>query len=415
MVYNSIITSSIVSDRIELMKKKWKRIKKVFCSDVDDRRESDDIERKIMSAVVVSVAAICCITALVNFSKREVFVSTVTSVMGLMFILCALLAAWKPSKRMVSRYLSVINLAFAFTVYILGGYNNGFSAMWAFVIPYASMSVIGLLEGTIISTYVLLLFIVVFWTPVYGMLSCQYPVNYRMRLPLLYLLCYVIAIYSNYGRKKAQLQAKHEQDRLTVAVEEERRKIGKITMQTIISISNAVDAKDPYTKKHSERVAKYSKLIANELRWSKQEQENIYNMALLHDIGKIGVPDAILNKHGALTDEEFPEIRKHPVIGGEILKDLNFVTDVSIGAYYHHERYDGKGYPEGLKGEEIPIEARIIGIADSIDAMNSNRVYRGKKDISYVLEQLEQGKGTQFDPNIDEIVIALIKNGKMRL
>ena len=97
------------------------------------------------------------------------------------------------------------------------------------------------------------------------------------------------------------------------------------------------------------------------------------------------------------------------------MKDLNFVADVSVGAYYHHERYDGTGYPQGLKGEEIPIEARIIGIADSIDAMNSDRVYRGKKDISYVLEQLEAGKGTQFDPNIDEIVIALIKNGKMKL
>lgn len=397
------------------MKKKWKRIKKVFCSDAYDHAESDAIERKIVTAVVASVVAICFITAFVNFSKKELFVSAVTITMSVVFVICALLAVRRPNKRKFIRALATITLSFAITVYILGGYNNGFSAMWALVIPYGSMSVIGLLEGTAISTYVLALFVVVFWTPVYGMLSCQYPVNYRMRLPLLYMLCYIIAIYSNYGRRKAQLQAKHEQERLTVAVEEERRKIGKLTMQTIISISNAVDAKDPYTKKHSERVAKYSKLIANELHWNKQEQENIYNMALLHDIGKIGVPDAILNKHGALTDEEFPEIRKHPLIGGEILKDLSFVADVSIGAYYHHERYDGKGYPVGLKGEEIPIEARIIGIADSIDAMNSTRVYRGKKDVNFVLEQLEQGKGTQFDPNIDELVIALIKNGKMRL
>lgn len=397
------------------MKKKWKRIKKVYTSELQGGAETTAYNRKVMAVVVMAVAVSCFVTAFVNFSRGDVLFPLLTICMACVFILCAVFSVLRPKKRVFVKHTASLALCCVFTIYAIAGYNEGFAPLWAMVIPYATMSVIGLLEGTLVSTYILLLFVVLFWTPVRAYLLYDYSDIYCTRVPLLYMLCYVVSIYSNYMRQEAQLRAKSERERLVVSVEEEKRKIGKLTMQTIISISNAVDAKDPYTKKHSERVAKYSKQIANELRWSKQEQENIYNMALLHDIGKIGVPDAILNKHGKLTEEEFPQIRKHPIIGGEILKDLNFVADVSVGAYYHHERYDGTGYPQGLKGEEIPIEARIIGIADSIDAMNSDRVYRGKKDVSYVLEQLEAGKGTQFDPNIDEIVIALIKNGKMKL
>lgn len=396
------------------MKKKWKRIKKVYTFELQEGAV-DNYNRKVMAVVVIAVAIVCFMTAFENFSQDNVLLSMLTTCMACVFIVCAVLAVLRPKRRVLVKYTASFAICCVFTIYVLQGYNEGFAPLWAMVIPYATMSVIGLLEGTVVSTYILLLFVVLFWTPARECLRYDYSDIYCNRVPLLYLLCYVVSIYSNYKRQDAQLRAKNERERLAISVEEEKRKIGKLTMQTIISISNAVDAKDPYTKKHSERVAKYSKQIANELRWSKQEQENIYNMALLHDIGKIGVPDAILNKHGKLTEEEFPQIRKHPIIGGEILKDLDFVADVSVGAYYHHERYDGTGYPQGLKGEEIPIEARIIGIADSIDAMNSDRVYRGKKDISYVLEQLEAGKGTQFDPNIDEIVIALIKNGKMKL
>ena len=397
------------------MKKKWKRIKKVFTAELHEGVEASAGDRKVMAVVVLAVAVSCFLTAISNFLRGDVVFPLITICMACIFILCAVFAVLRPQKRMAVKHTASLALCCVFTIYIIAGYNEGFAPLWAMVLPYATMSVIGLLEGTVVSTYILLLFLVLFWTPIRAHLLYDYSDIYCSRVPLVYLFCYVVSIYSNYKRQDVQLKAKSERERLAVSVEEEKRKIGKLTMQTIISISNAVDAKDPYTKKHSERVAKYSKQIANELRWSKQEQENIYNMALLHDIGKIGVPDAILNKHDKLTDEEFPQIRKHPIIGGEILKDLNFVTDVSIGAYYHHERYDGKGYPQGLKGEEIPIEARIIGIADSIDAMNSDRVYRGKKDVAYVLEQLESGKGTQFDPNIDEIVIALIKNGKMKL
>ena len=398
-----------------MLKKKWKRMKKVFCTEQEERDLETIDNKKIMMVVIAAATIVCLWTTFKNFQNEDPMIWVSTLLLAFVFVSSGIMAMVKPGDKQWLRHLSSLAIAVVFTIYAFKGYGEGFSLLWSLVVPYATMAVLGLLEGTVLSGYLMVLFYLLFWTPLRNYLQFAYSDLYCNRFPVLFTLCFVVSLYSNYKLQSAQLYAAREKERLKVAIEEERRKIGKITMQTIFSISNAVDAKDPYTKKHSERVAKYTRIIANELRWSKEEQENIYNMALLHDIGKIGVPDAILNKHGQLTDEEFPLMRKHPIIGGEILKDLTFVSDVSTGAYYHHERYDGKGYPNGLKGEEIPIEARIIGIADSIDAMNSDRVYRGKKDISYILEQLEEGKGTQFDPNIDEIVIALIKNGKLRL
>lgn len=400
-------------------KKKWKNIKKVFLTDIRENIEEKQRDYKTM-AVVIAVVTLTCIWCVIqNFrAKTDPMLWLVSLLLDLVFIMCGLTAYLKNGNQKVvklAKFMSSVTICIIFTIYAVKGYNEGFSLLWSLIVPYGTMTIIGLLHGTVVITYLSVMNFVLFWTPVRQYLGYEYSDVYCSRFPVLFVLASVISLYTNYKLKEAKLHQVWEKERLQVAVEEERRKIGKITMQTIISISNAVDAKDSYTKKHSERVAKYSKIIANELRWSKEEQENLYNMALLHDIGKIGVPDAILNKHGMLTDEEYPTIRKHPIIGGEILKDFTLIDDVSVGAYYHHERYDGKGYPQGLKGEEIPIEARIIGIADSIDAMNSDRVYRGKKDISYILDQLEAGKGTQFDPNIDEIVIALIKKGKLRL
>ncbi|MBQ3784057.1 MAG: HD-GYP domain-containing protein [Lachnospiraceae bacterium] len=397
------------------MKKKWKHIKKIFCMESDLDLVPEPGTKKLMTGVIIAVAFLCFGSAFFEFQKKNHWDMLITIAMALVFIACGCLSVWKPRKRMIYRHSSMFALAIVFTIFVLKGYNYGFAPLWAAVIPYTTMAIVGLLEGTVVSAYILLLYMSFFWTPLCNLSCYSYPVEYRIRVPFLYTFCFAISIYCNFKKQEADYRAMMEKERLSVAVEEERRKIGKITMQAIISISNAVDAKDGYTKEHSFRVAEYTKVIAKELRWNKEEQNRIYRMALMHDIGKIGVPDAILNKHGQLTDEEFPLMKMHPLIGGRILKDLTFIEDVSTGAFYHHERYDGKGYPQGLKGMEIPVEARIIGIADSIDAMNSDRVYRGKQNTEYVLEQLELGKGTQFDPDIDEIVIALIKNGKLRL
>ena len=185
--------------------------------------------------------------------------------------------------------------------------------------------------------------------------------------------------------------------------------------ETILAIAKAVDAKDVNTSQHSRRVSEYSVMIAREMGFTEKECENLRRAAQMHDIGKIGIPDRILNKPGRLTDEEYAVMKSHVLRGGEILKEFTLIDNVVQGALYHHERYDGKGYPEGLKGDEIPLYGRIIGVADAFDAMTANRVYRKQMDLDYVLGEMHRGRGTQFDPAIVDIMLHLIEEGKINL
>lgn len=207
-----------------------------------------------------------------------------------------------------------------------------------------------------------------------------------------------------------------ELDRLQQYLQDEVKKnaikVEKLSLQAMLSLAQTIDAKDKYTKGHSTRVAKYSKKLAIKLGLSEAEQDTIYFMGLLHDIGKIGIPDNIINKPQKLTDEEFAIIKKHPEIGHDILKNIAEIPNIEIGARWHHERMDGKGYPDGLKGEEIPKLVRIISVADSYDAMTSKRSYRDILPQAYIREELEKGKGKQFDPEVAEAMIQLIDEDK---
>ncbi len=183
--------------------------------------------------------------------------------------------------------------------------------------------------------------------------------------------------------------------------------------QTILAIAKTVDKKDENTSLHSQRVSEYSVMLAKELGFTPGECENIRRAGLLHDIGKIGIPDRVLNKKGKLDDEEYALMKTHVTHGGEILKDFTLIEHAADGAMYHHEKYDGTGYMMGLKGEEIPLYGRIIAVADAFDAMTQNRVYREKQDISYVRNELERCSGTQFDPKIAAIMLRFIDEGKV--
>ncbi len=189
----------------------------------------------------------------------------------------------------------------------------------------------------------------------------------------------------------------------------------KIINESIETFTGFIDAKDPYTNGHSKRVALYTKLIAKEFGYDGEELDRIYYMGLLHDCGKIGVPDSILGKPGKLTDEEFEIIKSHTTRGGEILTSFKSLEDADEGARYHHERYDGKGYPEGRAGENIPFIARMICVADSFDAMNTNRVYRKKLTKEDILGEIEKNKGRQFDPKVADVMLGLIKVGKINI
>ena len=181
----------------------------------------------------------------------------------------------------------------------------------------------------------------------------------------------------------------------------------EFSVQVIEALVATIDAKDKYTNGHSLRVAKYSKMIAQKLGKSHEECKQIYYVGLLHDIGKIGIPDEIINKTSRLSDDEFEIIKTHPDVGYNMLSKLTKIKNVSIGAHYHHERYDGTGYPEGLKGDEIPEIARIIAVADTYDAMTSNRSYRNAMSQEKVRGELKKNKGTQFDPQFADAMLEI--------
>lgn len=182
----------------------------------------------------------------------------------------------------------------------------------------------------------------------------------------------------------------------------------ELFIQTAEALAGAIDAKDKYTHGHSIRVARYSRKIAELSGMSESECEKIYFAAMLHDVGKIGIPDNIISKTGKLTAEEYDEIKQHPVAGKNILNRISRLPYLSVGANYHHERFDGKGYPLGLKGDDIPEMARVIAVADAYDAMTSKRSYRNPIPQQTVREEIVKGMETQFDPNFAKIMVHLI-------
>lgn len=209
-----------------------------------------------------------------------------------------------------------------------------------------------------------------------------------------------------------QNNLKEEVIKQTNVAENRRKKVEKMSWQMVQALANTIDAKDSYTNGHSTRVAKYSVMIAKRMGYEGERLEQLQYAAMLHDIGKIGVPREIINKPSRLTDEEYEIIKTHPDIGANILDEITEIPDIAIGARWHHERFDGKGYPNNLAGSSIPKLARIIGVADAYDAMTSNRSYRDILSQEIVIEELNKGKGCQFDPEIADIMIEIIKEDK---
>ena len=220
----------------------------------------------------------------------------------------------------------------------------------------------------------------------------------------LVLVSLIIGIIFTY-QSRAYEKKKQELDEANAVLSETNE---RITMQSMYTLAKTIDAKDKYTRGHSMRVAKYSGMLAERMGFPPEELEEITHMAMLHDSGKIGIPDAIINKPSRLTEDEYNVVKRHPVVGYEILSEMPEMGDIGIGARWHHERYDGKGYPDGLKGEEIPLPARIIGVADAYDAMTSNRSYRKYMTQELVRQEIQNGIGTQFDPKIAELMLAII-------
>jgi HD-GYP domain-containing protein (c-di-GMP phosphodiesterase class II) len=192
----------------------------------------------------------------------------------------------------------------------------------------------------------------------------------------------------------------------------------EVILSSLEALANAVDARDPYTAGHSQRVTQYALMIARHMGYSPKDQAawvRLERGGRLHDIGKIGVPDAILQKAGKLTDEEFAKMKEHPVAGFNILSGLKMLTDELVIVRSHHERYDGKGYPDRKKGDELPMFAWIVSAADAIDAMTSDRPYRKASSLEVAVEQVRAGAGTHFHPDVAEAVLDSAHNGTLKV
>ena len=205
-----------------------------------------------------------------------------------------------------------------------------------------------------------------------------------------------------------QHSLQEEVDRTVAKLRESNRRFSNLTTQVMLTLASAIDAKDAYTKGHSVRVAKYARELARRMGKSQEEMDDIYYIGLLHDIGKIGIDDRIINKPDRLTKEEFHEVKAHPVIGAEILDNISEIPGLSVGAHWHHERFDGNGYPDGLMGVEIPEIARIVCVADAYDTMTSKRNYRDIMPQKAVRAEFVRGRGSQFDPLVVDHMLAMI-------
>lgn len=204
------------------------------------------------------------------------------------------------------------------------------------------------------------------------------------------------------------IELNHLQQDLAKEVEKKTQENADLFLHIVEALADAIDAKDTYTNGHSGRVATYAREIAHRYGYSTKKEKDIYMMGLLHDIGKIGIPDAIINKPARLSEEEYNTIKMHTVMGAKILKNIVEMPLLVTGARYHHERYDGHGYPDGLAKEDIPEQARIIAVADAYDAMSSRRSYRGIMPQEAVREEIAKGKGSQFDPAFADIMLQMI-------
>ena len=198
--------------------------------------------------------------------------------------------------------------------------------------------------------------------------------------------------------------------RINEELSEAKDQLEKAYLESIETLRYTVEAKDPYTRGHSDRVSEFSVLIGEKMGLNEQDLKTLRIGGLFHDIGKIGIPDSILLKESKLSDDEYSEIKNHPSIGAHILSNATIFADIIPIVKHHHERFDGRGYPSNLAGENIPLFARITAVADSFDAMSSRRTYRDSLDIGIIIEEIRKNKGTQFDPKIADVFLGILEN-----
>lgn len=385
----------------------------IFCasSSVNKRIEEN---RKNLQFSLLILAGFCLVLALINTSSHQYQTTVSTLVLFVLFV-STFLTMRITGKDTASLTFCMIGLMLVLSSYVITGENQGFSALWTLMAPLLVMIIIGVRAGMAVGIYFQVLLTALFWTPLRSLVETHYAESFLDRFPVLYLCALVISSSAMLAHKKQRMELDAYQDKLEKAVQAEHNKVKRMAFETVGAIIGLVDAKDDYTDDHSIRVAHYSLLIADEMGWDQKATEDLYYSALLHDIGKVGIQDSILKKASHLTDNEYAIMKTHTSIGALILKEMSFLENVDEGALYHHEKYDGTGYPFGLSGESIPKNARVICVADSFDAMNSARVYRARRNKEYILSEIKNNRGKQFDPEVADAFLRCIEKKKIHM
>ena len=371
-------------------------------------------------------AAFGSVMTVMNILQNKGFV-TFTTVSVVVIGIMILLFAKVFKKRTAAVICALLLSAFVFSYYAVSGANEGFAILWTLLVPMAICYFMGTKIGILLSVYFEVLLIVLFYTPLRAHFTEYYTDTFMNRFPIFYLCILMLTTVSMTQYHESVLveieytkRLNEEVEKQTkVAVEQSRvateraDQLMKLTEEMVQTLAKTIDAKDRYTNGHSFRVSEYSVKLAKRLGWSEEEVRDLKREALLHDIGKIGIPDAVLNKPGKLDKAEYEKIKDHTTIGKTILDGIDGMSSVAAAAAYHHERYDGSGYPEGLRYKDIPAHARIISIADAFDAMRSDRVYRKGLDDDTIRSELKNGAGKQFDPEYLDVFLSLFNEGKL--
>ena len=375
-----------------------------------------NVDIRALQNMLVIFAIVMLLIDVENFKLGKYGIGGATLFAAVVCILCAaVLNRHQKEGYRIGRIAVIVLLALALPI-AAGGANDGFSLLWYMLIPIFTLVLFGMPFGVPACIGFGLGIMLLFWTPVRGVLFYSSTREYLYYYPIFYWGFCLLVVAMDIFYKLYQIRQADNEKNLEAEVLEAVEGTKKLMIDAVTAISQMLDEKDVYTQEHSKRAAEYSKLIAKNLKaheFTDEEISLIYRSAFLHDIGKIAVPDAVLNKPAKLTDEEYGIMKNHTVWGGQILSGLEFLPQADMGAVYHHERYDGKGYPYGIKGEELPWMVRIISAADSLDAMNSNRCYRKHCDKDYIIGEFEKGAGTQFDKSVAETVITLIEEGRI--
>lgn len=394
------------------MHKARKLIRQVY-----DYEKTAAVENKYLSNVMLLFAGVIFSINFINIRLNKLITSIFCCFICMLSAYLAMKVRRLRNRRLPIKEIGLVFLASSSYCLYWGG-NEGFQNLWFFLLPFILLILVGLPIGVPLCGCYGFVVSLLFWTPLHRYTAYTYLRDYSFYYPLFYWSFFALIFVADIFYKQYRISQERSEEEMKQEVERTVEDAQKLMINSVAAISRMIDEKDSYTRQHSQRVAEYSKKIAErmeECSFTERELQMIYRSALLHDIGKIAIPDAILNKPAGLTEEEYEVMKTHTVWGRKILAGLKFLPQADYGASYHHERYDGKGYPEGIHTGELPQIVAIISAADALDAMNSNRCYRKHCGKDYIIEEFKKGSGTQFDPHVTEVVIRLVEEGEITI